>query len=41
MIEQIAETDPKLKSGRPEQFVDTSFLRELTPERYSIDAFTR
>ncbi|HEY7165758.1 MAG TPA: ABC transporter substrate-binding protein [Candidatus Binatia bacterium] len=37
VIEQAAETDPKVKAVRPEQFVDTSFLRELDQSGF-IDA---
>jgi hypothetical protein len=29
VIDQISETEAKAKVARPEQFVDTSFLREL------------
>jgi len=29
VLEQVAESDPKVKSAKPEQFIDTSFLREL------------
>ena len=29
VLEQIGENDPKAKTAKPEQFVDTSFLREL------------
>lgn len=37
VLEQIAESDAKFRTARPEQFVDTSFLRELDQNGF-IDA---
>lgn len=39
-LEEIAERNPAAKSARPEQFVDTSFVRELDESGY-IDALYR
>ena len=40
VIEQVAETDPKVKSAKPDQFIDTSFLRELDQSGF-IDGLYR
>ena len=34
ILEPLAETDPKAKAARPEDFVDTSFIRELDQSGY-------
>jgi NitT/TauT family transport system substrate-binding protein len=40
VLEQVAESDPKVRSAKPEQFIDTSFLRELDQSGF-IDGLYR
>jgi hypothetical protein len=34
VIDEVAERDPRAKSAKPDQFVDTSFIKELDQSGY-------
>ena len=41
ILEPLAETDPKAKAAKPEDFVDSSFIKELDQNGYIDNLYTK